>query len=50
MHGLLHGWELERTLRLANAAGAFVASQLACADDMPTLADLEALVDEGVRA
>ena len=32
-HGLLQGWELERTVRLANAAGALVASQLACADD-----------------
>jgi 5-dehydro-2-deoxygluconokinase len=50
-HGLLHGYDLERTLRLANAAGAFVASKLACADDMPTLADLEPLVaQEGVSA
>jgi 5-dehydro-2-deoxygluconokinase len=40
-HGLLRGWPLERTLRLANAAGSFVAGQLACADAMPTLADLE---------
>jgi 5-dehydro-2-deoxygluconokinase len=51
VHGLLHGYGLERTLRLANAAGAFVASRLACADDMPTLADLEPLVaQEGVSA
>ena len=28
---------LERAVRLANAAGAYVASKLACADDMPTL-------------
>ena len=35
-HGLLAGWELERTLRFANAAGALVASRLGCADDMPT--------------
>jgi 5-dehydro-2-deoxygluconokinase len=41
VHGLLHGWPLERTIRLANAAGAFVAGQLACADAMPTLSDLE---------
>ena len=27
-HGLLSGWELERTLRFANAAGALVASRL----------------------
>ena len=39
--GLLRGWGLERTIRLANAAGAFVAARLACADAMPTLQDLE---------
>jgi 5-dehydro-2-deoxygluconokinase len=51
VHGLLHGYDLERTLRLANAAGAYVASKLACADDMPALADLEPLVaQEGVSA
>jgi 5-dehydro-2-deoxygluconokinase len=41
VHGLLHGWGLERTIRLANAAGAFVAARLACADAMPTLSDIE---------
>jgi 5-dehydro-2-deoxygluconokinase len=41
VHGLLNGWPLERTIRLANAAGAFVAGRLACADAMPTLSDLE---------
>jgi 5-dehydro-2-deoxygluconokinase len=40
-YGLLHGWELERTLRLANAAGAYVAARLACADAMPALEDIE---------
>ena len=40
VHGLLHGWDVERTIRLANAAGAHVAARLACADAMPTLADL----------
>jgi 5-dehydro-2-deoxygluconokinase len=49
-HGLLEGWDLERTIRLANAAGAYVAGQLACADAMPALADLEALVPEEARA
>jgi 5-dehydro-2-deoxygluconokinase len=34
-HGLLEGWDLEHTLRFANAAGAYVAGQLACADAMP---------------
>jgi 5-dehydro-2-deoxygluconokinase len=50
VHGLLEGWDLERTVRLANAAGSFVAGRLACADAMPTLADLGPFVDEEVRA
>ncbi len=40
-YGLLSGWGLERTIRLANAAGAHVAARLACADAMPSLADIE---------
>ncbi|MBD0347682.1 MAG: 5-dehydro-2-deoxygluconokinase [Thermoleophilia bacterium] len=44
-HGLLAGWPLERTLRFANAAGAIVASRLGCADEMPTLAEVEALCE-----
>jgi 5-dehydro-2-deoxygluconokinase len=43
-HGLLAGWELERTIRFANAAGALVASRLGCADDMGTAAEIEALL------
>jgi 5-dehydro-2-deoxygluconokinase len=43
-HGLLSGWPLEQTLRFANAAGALVASRLGCADDMPTLAEVEELL------
>jgi 5-dehydro-2-deoxygluconokinase len=39
-HGLLAGWSPERAVRLANAAGAYVAGQLACADAMPTLEQL----------
>ena len=45
-HGLLAGWELERVLRFANAAGAFVAGQFACADAMPTTEDLDAMLQE----
>ena len=41
VHGLLSGWPLERTIRLANAAGAYVAARLACADAMPALEDIE---------
>jgi 5-dehydro-2-deoxygluconokinase len=48
VYGLLRGLGLERTMRLANAAGAYVASQLACADAMPTLAELRPLVPEEV--
>jgi 5-dehydro-2-deoxygluconokinase len=43
-HGLLAGWDHDRTARLANAAGALVAARLACSDAMPTLAELELLL------
>ncbi len=42
--GLVNGWSLARTGRLANAAGALVTSRLTCADAMPTLAELEAFL------
>lgn len=44
VHGLLSGWEPDRIAEYANAAGALVASRLACADAMPTAAELDALV------
>jgi 5-dehydro-2-deoxygluconokinase len=50
VHGLLHEWPLERTIRLANAAGAHVAGRLACADAMPTLDELRAAVGEPAAA
>lgn len=43
-HGLLAGWSLDRILRTANAAGAYVAARLTCADVMPTLEDLRPLL------
>jgi 5-dehydro-2-deoxygluconokinase len=43
-HGLLQQWPLERMLSFANAAGAIVASRLACADAMPTEAEVEGLL------
>ena len=43
-HGLLAGWDLERTLAFANGAGALVASRLGCADDMPTADEVEELL------
>jgi 5-dehydro-2-deoxygluconokinase len=48
-HGLLAGWDLERMIRFANAAGAIVASRLACADAMPDRSEVEALLGERAR-
>jgi 5-dehydro-2-deoxygluconokinase len=44
VHGLLLGWDPVRIAAHANAAGALVASRLACADAMPTIEELDALV------
>jgi 5-dehydro-2-deoxygluconokinase len=46
-HGLLAGWDVERVMRFANAAGAIVAGRLACSDAMPTAAEVEELLGEG---
>ena len=43
-HGLLDGWHAVTTVRFANAAGAHVASQLACADAMPDEDKVRALI------
>jgi 5-dehydro-2-deoxygluconokinase len=43
-HGLLSDWDLERKMRFCNAAGALVASRLACADAMPTEDEVEGLL------
>ncbi len=43
-HALLAGWKLERAMRFCNAAGALVASRLACADAMGTVDEIEALL------
>jgi 5-dehydro-2-deoxygluconokinase len=47
-HGLLSGWELERIMRFCNAAGALVASRLACADAMPDEREVVELMEQGV--
>jgi 5-dehydro-2-deoxygluconokinase len=44
-HGLLSGWEPERAVEFANAAGALVASRLLCSDAMPTLAEVDAVLE-----
>ncbi|CAL9567756.1 5-dehydro-2-deoxygluconokinase [Streptomyces sp. enrichment culture] len=46
-HGLLAGWELERTMRYANAAGAIVASRLECSSAMPTAGEVAAALAAG---
>ncbi|MFF3122513.1 5-dehydro-2-deoxygluconokinase [Streptomyces sp. NPDC057908] len=46
-HGLLAGWETERIMRYANAAGAIVASRLACSSAMPFPYEVEAALTEG---
>ena len=49
-HALLAGWELERAMRFCNAAGAIVASRLACADAMPDEAEVLSKLEEAVNA
>ncbi|MFG3104022.1 5-dehydro-2-deoxygluconokinase [Streptomyces sp. NPDC048182] len=44
-HGLLAGWDLERTVRFAGAAGALVASRLACSSAMPAEAEVAELLE-----
>ncbi|WP_326569271.1 5-dehydro-2-deoxygluconokinase [Amycolatopsis rhabdoformis] len=44
VHGLLSGWAPVRLAEYANAAGALVAARLACADAMPTAAEIEELL------
>jgi 5-dehydro-2-deoxygluconokinase len=46
-HGLLNGWDLERMMRFCNAAGAIVASRLACADAMPTTDEVDEILAAG---
>ncbi|PZT75163.1 MULTISPECIES: 5-dehydro-2-deoxygluconokinase [unclassified Streptomyces] len=46
-HGLLSGWDLARTIRYANAAGAIVAARLACSSAMPFPHEVEAALAEG---
>jgi 5-dehydro-2-deoxygluconokinase len=44
IHGLLSGWDLEKIGLFANAAGAYLASELMCADAMPSLDVLEKFI------
>ncbi len=46
IHGLISGWELEKIGLFANAAGAYLASELMCADAMPSLEVLEEFIEK----
>jgi 5-dehydro-2-deoxygluconokinase len=49
-HGLLEGWDLERIMRFANAAGAIVTTRLACSAAMPTTEEVETALASGLAA
>jgi 5-dehydro-2-deoxygluconokinase len=46
IYGRLQGWDWYRSLRMANAVGAIVVTRPACANSMPTLAEVEQFVAE----
>lgn len=46
IYGCLQGWDWYKTVRFANACGAFVVTQHGCANFMPTLEQVEAFVAE----
>ena len=48
IHGLVEGWDLERTIRYASAAGAYVCSHIECSTAMPTQKQLSTFVETGV--
>jgi 5-dehydro-2-deoxygluconokinase len=47
VHGLLSGWGLQEIGDFANAAGAYLASELMCADAMPTIEILNNFIGTG---
>ena len=49
VHGLLADWDLRPMLEFASAAGAIVASRLACADAMPSSDEVNALLGRAAR-
>jgi 5-dehydro-2-deoxygluconokinase len=48
-HGLLEHWTLDRIIGYANAAGAIVASRLACSDAMPTDDEIQGLMNATIK-
>ena len=49
-HGLLSGWDVARTMRFANAAGALVAGRLACSSAMPHEHEIDAVLSPNAQA
>ncbi len=49
LYGSLQGWGWRRSARMGNAVGAIVVTRPACANSMPTLAEVEAFVAERGR-
>ena len=47
VHGLLSGWSLKQIGEFANAAGAYLASELMCSDAMPTIEVLDSFIKTG---
>ena len=46
IHGLVNGWDVRTIGEHANAAGAYVATQLTCADAMPDIGQLTAFMND----
>lgn len=46
IHGLVNGWDTRTIGEHANAAGAYVATQLTCADAMPDIAQLTSFMND----
>jgi len=44
-HGILAGWAVTDIIRFANAAGAIVASRLSCSEAMPTITEIDELLE-----
>jgi 5-dehydro-2-deoxygluconokinase len=45
VHGLLSGWDPVRAVEYANVAGAIVAGRLLCADAMPTIGEIDEMLE-----
>jgi len=48
-HGLIHNWSIREIGEFANAAGAYVATKLTCADAMPTEEMLRSFISEQAK-